>query len=94
MAVPSNGDHLTLENVKRESVVRESIYEAPTRVISLENASFNGTTMPLRCPRPHPAVGARAEPAYHIHLDGRCLWEAVAAGAFKLRGIGECFDSI
>ncbi|KAK2616146.1 hypothetical protein N8I77_002853 [Diaporthe amygdali] len=44
--VPSNGYHLTLEDVKKNAVVTETYYDAPTRVISLAN-TLAGTNMPL-----------------------------------------------
>ncbi|KAI0533819.1 l-allo-threonine aldolase [Xylaria digitata] len=92
-AVPANGHHLTVEDVKRESVLRESIYEVPTRVISLEN-TLNGTIMPITDVRAISQWARSQNPPIHMHLDGARLWEAVAAGAFNLREIGECFDSI
>ncbi|KAI1420654.1 l-allo-threonine aldolase [Xylaria sp. FL1777] len=92
-AFPANGHHLTLEDVKRESILGESIYEVPTRVISLEN-TLNGTIMPISDVRAISQWARAQNPPIHMHLDGARLWEAVAAGAFTLREIGECFDSI
>ncbi|KAI1366274.1 l-allo-threonine aldolase [Xylaria arbuscula] len=91
--VASNGHHLTLEDVRRAAVVRESIYEVPTRVISLEN-TLNGTIMPLAEVRAISQWARGQDPPIHMHLDGTRLWEAVAAGAFTLHEIGACFDSI
>lgn len=91
--IPSNGHHLTLDNVKRRSTLRESIYEVPTRVISLEN-TLNGTIMPLSDVRAISQWARAQNPPIHMHLDGARLWEAVAAGAFTLREIGDYFDSI
>ncbi|KAI0554805.1 l-allo-threonine aldolase [Xylaria curta] len=92
-AVPANGHHLTAEDVKRECVLRESIYEVPTRIISLEN-TLNGTIMPISDVRAISQWARAQNPPIHMHLDGARLWEAVAAGAFTLREIGECFDSV
>ncbi|KAE8333311.1 l-allo-threonine aldolase [Aspergillus sergii] len=90
---PSNGHHLTLEDVKREATLRESIYEIPTRVISLEN-TLNGTIMPLSDVRAISEWAHAQDPPIHLHLDGARVWEAVVAGAFTLREIGAYFDSI
>ncbi|KAL1595995.1 hypothetical protein SLS60_009686 [Paraconiothyrium brasiliense] len=91
--VPSNGHHLTLEDVKKNAVVTESYYDAPTRVISLEN-TLAGTIMPLEDIRAISEWARAQDPPIHMHLDGARLWEAVTAGACTLRQIGECFDSI
>ncbi|KAH7111223.1 l-allo-threonine aldolase [Dactylonectria macrodidyma] len=92
-AFPSNGHHLKLEDVKRESTLRESIYEVPTRITSLEN-TLSGTIMPLSAAREIYDWAHAQNPPIHVHLDGARLWEAVAAGAFTLREIGQYSDSI
>ncbi|KAF7156307.1 hypothetical protein CNMCM5623_009700 [Aspergillus felis] len=92
-AFPSNAHHLTLEDVKRQATLGESIYEVPTRIISLEN-TLNGTIMPLSDVRAISQWVHAQNPPIHLHLDGARVWEAVAAGAFTLREIGEYFDSI
>ncbi|PHH58888.1 hypothetical protein CDD81_4179 [Ophiocordyceps australis] len=93
MVVPCNGHHLTLADVQRNCTLTETVYDCPTRVISLEN-TLEGTIMPL-CDIRAISKWARAkEPPIHMHLDGARLWEAVAAGTCTLREIGECFDSI
>ena len=91
--VPSNGHHLTLDDVKRHSTLTDTIYDCPTRVISLENPLW-GTVMPLEDVRAISQWARAQDPPIHMHLDGARLWEAVVAGAFTLREIGECFDSI
>ncbi|TQV92496.1 hypothetical protein V2A60_007179 [Cordyceps javanica] len=91
--VPSNGHHLTLDDVKKQSILRETVFDCPTRIISLEN-TLCGTIMPFEDIRAI-SIWARAQnPPIHMHLDGARLWEAAAAGACNLREIGECFDSI
>lgn len=91
--VPSNGHHLTLDDVKEQTILRETVFDCPTRVISLENP-LSGTIMPFEDMRAI-SVWARAQhPPIHMHLDGARLWEAAAAGACKLSEVGECFDSI
>ena len=74
--VPSNGHHLTLEDVKKHAVVSEDVHACPTRVISLEN-TLAGEVMPLEDCR---AISTWAkERSIVMHLDGARLWEAVAA---------------
>ncbi|KAB8232208.1 pyridoxal phosphate-dependent transferase [Aspergillus alliaceus] len=91
-AIPSNGYHITLDDVKRESTLGESIYEVPIRIISLEN-TLNGT-IPLSDIRAIAPWARGRSPSIHAHLDGAPLWEAVARGAITLHAIGDCFDSI
>jgi threonine aldolase len=93
MVVPSNGHHLTLDDVKKHSTTTESIYDCPTRVISLENTLW-GTVMPISDIRAISRWARAQTPPIHMHLDGARLWEAAAAGACTLQEIGECFDSI
>jgi threonine aldolase len=89
--VPSNGHHLTLEDVKMNAVLSDDVHYAPTTVVSLEN-TCNGTVMPLaECKK----ISAwTRENGIIIHLDGARLWEAVAAGAGSLKDYCACFDSI
>ncbi|KAK4172240.1 l-allo-threonine aldolase [Triangularia setosa] len=93
MVVPSNGHHLTLDDVKKHAILSETYYDAPTRVISLENTLW-GTVMPLSDIRAISKWARIQDPPIHMHLDGARLWEAVVAGACTLREMGECFDSI
>ena len=89
--VPSNGNYLTLEDIKVNIVLSENVHKCPTRVISLEN-TIGGQIMPLEeCQR----ISAFAkEHDAKLHLDGARLWEAVAAGAGSLSDYGKCFDSM
>ncbi|KJZ75430.1 hypothetical protein HIM_05126 [Hirsutella minnesotensis 3608] len=91
--VPSNGHHLTLDDIKERSILRETVFDCPTRIISLEN-TLCGTIMPMTDMRAISAWARAQDPPIHMHLDGARLWEAVAAGAFTLRDVGACFDSI
>lgn len=91
--VPPNGPHLTLEDVKKNALVTETYYDAPTRVISLENM-LAGTIKPLVDIRTISQWAPAQDPPTHMHLDEARLWEAATAGACTLREIGECFDSI
>lgn len=93
MVVPSNGHHLTLDDVKQHSTITDTIYDCPTRIISLEN-TLCGTVTPLSDIRAISQWARAQNPRIHMHLDGARLWEACAATACTLREIGECFDSI
>lgn len=89
--VPSNGNYLTLEDIRANIVLSENVHKCPTRVISLEN-TIGGQIMPLtECQR----ISAFArERGVKLHLDGARLWEAVAAGAGSLPEYAKCFDSM
>ena len=76
--VPSNGHHLTLEDVKRRVVLTDDVHAAPTRVISLEN-TLGGEIMPLEDVKEIAAFARDHD--IKLHLDGARLWEAVAAQA-------------
>ena len=93
MVVPSNGHHLTLDDVKKHSTLTDTIYDCPTRIICLEN-TLCGTVLPLSDIRAISQWARAQKPPIHMHLDGARLWEAVAATGCTLRQIGECFDSI
>lgn len=88
---PSNGTHLTLEDVKRHAVLTDDVHDCPTKVISLEN-TLNGMIMPLSEVRRISAF-ARAH-GIRMHCDGARLWEAVAAGAGSLSDFCENFDTV
>ncbi|KAK0745846.1 pyridoxal phosphate-dependent transferase [Schizothecium vesticola] len=89
--VPSNGIHLTLDDVKANVYLDDDVHTCPTRVISLEN-TLNGMLMPLDEVR-HISAFAR-ENGLKLHCDGARLWEAVASGAGSLSDFAECFDTV
>lgn len=91
LVVPSNGDYVTLEDVKKQTVISTNVHDCPTKLISLEN-TLNGVILPLdECKR----ISAWAhENNIIMHLDGARLWEAVASGAGSLKDYCACFDSI
>lgn len=82
--LPSNGHHLTLADVKKGAILRESVYDCPTRVISLENTLL-GTIMPLSEVRAISDWAHEQNPPIHMHLDGARVWEFVASGAGSLK---------
>ncbi|KAI1092949.1 l-allo-threonine aldolase [Rostrohypoxylon terebratum] len=90
---PSNGHHLTLEDVKKRATLREDVYDCPTRAICLEN-TLSGTIMPLEDIRAISNWAHSLDPPIHMHLDGARLWEVVAAGAGSLKDYASCFDSL
>ena len=89
--IPKNGRYVTLEDVKKHTVISDDIHSCPTKLISLEN-TLAGIILPLtECQR----ISAWArEHDILMHLDGARLWEAVAAGAGSLKDYCDCFDSI
>ncbi|KIX01478.1 uncharacterized protein Z518_09204 [Rhinocladiella mackenziei CBS 650.93] len=88
---PSNGHHLTLEDVKKHVIVSDDVHACPTRVISLEN-TLDGMIMPLDEVRQISAF-ARLH-GIKMHLDGARIWEAVSADAGSLPEFTTCFDSV
>ncbi|KAI4861144.1 l-allo-threonine aldolase [Hypoxylon rubiginosum] len=90
---PSNGHHLTLDDVKKHITHQEAVHNCPTRVISLEN-TLCGTIIPLEDVRAISAFARAQKPPVHMHLDGARLWEAVSAGAGGLQEYARCFDSV
>ncbi|KAI9758581.1 MAG: hypothetical protein M4579_003016 [Chaenotheca gracillima] len=89
--VPSNGVHLTLEDVKKNVILGDDVHACPTAVISLEN-TLGGTVMPLEETR-RIAAFAR-EHDIKLHLDGARIWEVVVSGAGSLPDYTSLFDSV
>lgn len=88
---PSNREFLTLEDVKRHTVLSNDVHLCPTTVISLEN-TIVGLIHPL--PELRRISEWSREKGLKIHIDGARLWEAVAAGAGGLRDFASCCDSL
>ncbi|KAI8345382.1 pyridoxal phosphate-dependent transferase [Mortierella sp. GBAus27b] len=89
--MPSNGLHLTVEDIAPRLVFDVDVHYAPTRVISLEN-TLNGTIMPLE-----EIVRIRQLTAEHgikLHLDGARLWHASIATGVSMREYCSHFDTI
>ncbi|KAL1872070.1 hypothetical protein Daus18300_004439 [Diaporthe australafricana] len=88
---PSNGIHLTLEDVQEHAHVDDNVHTCPTRVISLEN-TLNGMLMPLSEAQ---RISAWARGCgIKMHLDGARLWEVAASGAGSIREFADCFDTL
>jgi threonine aldolase len=89
--IPSNGVHLTQEDITRHAVVDDDVHSCPTRVISLEN-TLNGTILPLEEVEKIAAFARKHD--IKLHCDGARLWEAVASGAGSLAEYCSHFDTI
>lgn len=88
---PSNGIHLTLEDIQEHAHIDDNVHTCPTRVISLEN-TLNGMLMPLSEVQ-RISKWAR-EHGIKMHLDGARLWEVAASGAGSIKDFAECFDTL
>ncbi|KAG8220079.1 pyridoxal phosphate-dependent transferase [Butyriboletus roseoflavus] len=87
---PSNGHHLTVEDVKAKAVLESDIHVAPTRLICLEN-TLNGTIFPQndiikisRFARDNNIL---------MHLDGARLWHVAVETKISLSELCAPFDS-
>lgn len=89
--VPSNGVHLTLDDIKKNIVLSDDVHACPTRVIALEN-TLGGTIMPLS--ETHKICAFAKGHGVKVHLDGARIWEAVVAGAGSLPDFTSCCDSV
>ncbi|KAH9921961.1 pyridoxal phosphate-dependent transferase [Epithele typhae] len=91
MVIPSNGHHITLEDVKEHAVLGEEIHTCPTTVISLEN-TLNGTIMPqdeiLRISEYAHSNGI------NMHLDGARIWHVAAETGTPLDELLAPFDTV
>lgn len=88
---PSNGIHLTLEDIQEHAHLDDNVHTCPTRVISLEN-TLNGMLMPLAEVQ---RISAWARDNHLImHCDGARLWEAAASGAGSMQEFAACFDTL
>lgn len=89
--IPSNGHHLTLDDVRESVVLGSDIHSAPTEVIALEN-TLNGTIIPQE------DVIAISEFArkegIKMHLDGARIWHVAAETGTSLKELLEPFDSV
>lgn len=88
---PSNGIHLTLEDVQEHASIEPGVHYCLTRVISLEN-TLNGMLMPLSEAQ-RISQWAR-EKGIKMHCDGARLWEAAASGAGTMKEYAACFDTL
>ncbi|KAI0724330.1 pyridoxal phosphate-dependent transferase [Cerioporus squamosus] len=91
MVIPSNGHHITLEDVQGEIVLGQEIHSCPTEVISLEN-TLNGTIFPqdeiIRISDYARSKGVK------MHLDGARIWHVAAETGKPLTELLAPFDSV
>ncbi|KAJ7431797.1 pyridoxal phosphate-dependent transferase [Mycena galericulata] len=89
--VPSNGHHLTLDDVKQHMILGSEIHTATTEIISLEN-TLNGTIFPQE------EIIAISEFVHShgkkMHLDGARLWHVAAETETPLKELCDPFDSV
>ncbi|KAN0121567.1 Pyridoxal phosphate-dependent transferase [Russula decolorans] len=89
--IPSNGRHLTLEDIQNFIVEVEDIHFCPTEVIELEN-TLNGSIFPqdeiIRISEYARKRGIR------MHLDGARIWHVAIETGIPLDVLSEPFDSI
>ncbi|KAJ6092398.1 hypothetical protein N7467_004367 [Penicillium canescens] len=88
---PANGIYLTLDDVKKWTVLGENIHTAPTKVISLE-VTIGGVVTPLEEIQ-NISEFARAHDI-RIHCDGARLWNASAATGYSLADYCQHFDTV
>jgi len=88
---PLNGHHLTLADVKANSVITSDVHFAPTTLIALEN-TLNGIIIPQA------EVIAISDYAHSegiaMHLDGARIWHVAAETGIPLRELCAPFDSV
>ncbi|KAH7104156.1 pyridoxal phosphate-dependent transferase [Auriculariales sp. MPI-PUGE-AT-0066] len=88
---PSNGHHLTLEDIKENILLSENIHYATTRVIALEN-TLNGTVIPQE------EVVRISEFAREngviMHMDGARIWHVAIKTGRSIHELCAPFDSV
>ncbi|KAJ5143139.1 uncharacterized protein N7515_001926 [Penicillium bovifimosum] len=88
---PANGTYLTLDDVKKWTVLGDDIHTAPTKVISLE-VTIGGVVTPME------EIKAISEFArahdIKVHCDGARLWNASAATGYSLDEYCQYFDTV
>ncbi|KAJ7102156.1 pyridoxal phosphate-dependent transferase [Mycena belliarum] len=89
--VPSNGHHLTVDDVRRNMIMGPDVHEAPTEVVALEN-TLNGTIIPQE------EIVAISQFVHSLgrkmHLDGARLWHVAAETEMPIKELCDPFDSV
>ncbi|KAI0085621.1 pyridoxal phosphate-dependent transferase [Irpex rosettiformis] len=89
--IPSNGHHITLEEIEQNITLGDDIHGAKTEVIALEN-TLNGTIFPQG------EIIRISEFAHQnnvkLHLDGARIWHVAAETATPLKTLCDPFDSV
>ncbi|KAJ7706420.1 pyridoxal phosphate-dependent transferase [Mycena rosella] len=89
--IPSNGHHLTLNDVRQNMILSTDVHFAPTEVVALEN-TLNGTIIPQE------EIIAISEFVHShgkkMHLDGARLWHVAAETETSIKELCGPFDSV
>ncbi|KAF8213298.1 pyridoxal phosphate-dependent transferase [Mycena galopus ATCC 62051] len=89
--IPSNGHHLTLNEIKQNMILATDIHVAPTEVVALEN-TLNGTIFP------QDEIIAISEYVHSegkkMHLDGARIWHVAAETDTSIKELCDPFDSV
>ncbi|KAJ7275266.1 pyridoxal phosphate-dependent transferase [Mycena haematopus] len=89
--IPSNGHHLTLNDVKQNMVLGFDNHLAPTEVVALEN-TLNGTIFP------QDEIIAISDYVHSqgkkMHLDGARIWHVAAETETSMKDLCDPFDSV
>ncbi|KAJ8084274.1 hypothetical protein PM082_003042 [Marasmius tenuissimus] len=89
--IPTNGHHLTLEDIKANMILGGDVHFAETAIVSLEN-TLNGTIFPQE------EIVAISDYArsqnVKMHLDGARLWHVAAETGTPLEELCRPFDSV
>ncbi|KAJ7655048.1 pyridoxal phosphate-dependent transferase [Mycena polygramma] len=91
--IPSNGHHLTLNDVRQNMIVPVGLdtHLAPTEVVALEN-TLNGTIFP---PEEIIAISEYVHSlGKKMHLDGARLWHVAAETETPIKELCDPFDSV
>ncbi|KAI0067869.1 hypothetical protein BV25DRAFT_1794677 [Artomyces pyxidatus] len=89
--IPTNGHHLTLEDILDFIITGSDVHSCPTELIELEN-TLNGSIFPqeeiLRISEYAHAQGIK------MHLDGARIWHVAAETGVPLQDLCDPFDSV
>lgn len=89
--VPSNGHHLTLDDIDERVITGDDIHSAPTKIVALEN-TLSGMVFPQD-------EIVKISDAMHkegiiMHCDGARMWEAQAKTGLSLEELCAPFDTL
>ncbi|KAJ7293353.1 pyridoxal phosphate-dependent transferase [Mycena rebaudengoi] len=89
--IPSNGHHLTLDDVRQNLILGSDVHFAPTEVVALEN-TLNGTIYPQE------EIVAISDFVHShgikMHLDGARIWHVAAETETSVKELCDPFDSV
>ncbi|KAI0314979.1 pyridoxal phosphate-dependent transferase [Amylostereum chailletii] len=89
--IPSNGHHLTLDDIKDFVILGTDVHIAPTQIIEIEN-TLNGSIFPqdeiIRI-----SEYARSQ-NIKMHLDGARIWHVAAETGTPIKELCDPFDTV